>query len=181
LEVKQSLDYFILDKAMEKLVTCHRLFRPSTEAGRIIGNRKLDDCPHNTTNPLYSAIIATDLRPGISMDDLVNRFFAVSKTLKRKELVRALCVLGYGTVLWGFASDDREIKPALFMHDLDKSLVPGYLRSRDKESVFYILMTNLLTHLYNSVLGAEDIAVANGNRENRISVPEDPEICLDPD
>lgn len=180
IEVKQSLDFPILDRAMEKLVTCHRLYRPSTEAGRIIENRKLDDCPHNTTNPLYSAIIATNLRPSISMDDLVSRFFEISKTLKRKELVRSLCVLGHGTLLWGFKNEDWEIKPALFMRDIDKPLIPVYSRVPENPGAFYPFMTNLLMHLYHSVLGAEDIAVAYGSQK-AIAVPTNPEIKLNPD
>jgi hypothetical protein len=180
-EVKQSLDFSTLDKAMEKLVTCHRLYRPATEAGRIIENRRFGDCLHNTTNPLYSAIVVTDVRSGTSMDDLVNRFFSISETLKRKELVRALCVLGHGTVRWGFRSDYGEIKPALFMNDLYEPLIPAYSRDSDSESVFYSFMTDLFSHLYHSVLGAEDIAVAYGSKEGGISIPTDPEVRLDPD
>jgi hypothetical protein len=182
IEVKQSLDYSIPDNAMEKLVTCHRLYRPATQAGRIVENRRLDDCSHCTTNPLYSAIIATDLRSGISMENLVNRFFAISKTLKRKELVRSICVLGHGTMFWGFKNDDWEYKPALFMHDTDKPLVPAYSRVPETPSAFYPFMNNLLMHLYHSVLGAEDIAVAyGGHKESGIAVPTNPEVKLNPD
>lgn len=180
LEVKQTIDYAILDKAMEKLVICHRLHRPPTEATRIVENRKLDDCPHSTTNPLYSAIIALDLRPGIVMDDLVNRFFAISQMLKRKEVIRALCVLGQGTVLWGVRTDN-EVKPALFMHDLDKPIIPVYDRVISTDSVFFTFVSNLLLHLYHSVLGAEDIAAFYGKSDGIMGIPKDPNLRLDPD
>lgn len=181
LEVKQALDYNSLDEAMEKLVICHRLYRPSTEKDRLIENRTFSECPHGTTNPLFSAIIATDLRPGVSMDSLVNRFFAISKTLKRKELVRGLCVLGKGTVLWGFNNDGREIKPALFMRDLDKPLVPVYVRTENGDSAFYHLIVHLFTHLYHSVLAAEDIVAVYGQMSPNIKIPADASVKLEPD
>jgi len=181
LEVKQTLNYNTLDAAMEKLVKCHRLYRPSTEAGRIVENRKLNDCPHKTTNPLFSAIIAPNIEPGISIESLIDRFFAISKTLKRKELVRAICVLGQGTVSWGFRESPTSIKPALFMSDLDVPIVPVYYRAAEGRCAFYQLAVILLTHLYNTILGAEDIHAHYGSKDLSISSPADPAIRLDPD
>ncbi len=71
---------------------------------------------------------------------------------------------------------------SLFMHDLDKPLIPVFSRVPDIPSAFYPFMTNLLTHLYNSVLGAEDIAVAYGGQmANKIAYPTNPEVRLNPD
>src|SRR5205085_7715913 len=64
-EVKQTLDFKTLDDAMKKLVTCHRLNRPQTYAKRLTENRESVSCIHGLTNPLYSFILATDLRGDI--------------------------------------------------------------------------------------------------------------------
>src|SRR5258708_36165847 len=97
IEVKQTLTYEALDEAMEKLVKCHRLYRPPTRINRVTEN--CEQYLHtletdSVRNTLYSAIVATGLGHGISMEDIVNRFFAISKALKRQELVRSICILG---------------------------------------------------------------------------------------
>ena len=112
-EVKQTLDFRSLDQAMEKLVVCHRLRQPRTCANRIVENRESSSCVHGLSNPLYSAIIATDLREGIELKSLIDRFFDINRALKRLEVVRALCVLGRGAVTWGFRDQHGEGRPAL--------------------------------------------------------------------
>jgi hypothetical protein len=181
-EVKQSMDFNILDQAMEKLVICHRLHRPQTNANRLIENRDLDDCIHGLTNPLYSAIIATSLKDGIELDEIVDRFFLINTKLRRLEVVRALCVLGYGTVTWGFAYDAVERRPTKFMReDIFAPIFPAYHKVPDIPSALYAFMTDLLLHLYHSVLAAEDIAVAYGPKEFAAKFPTSPEIVLPPE
>jgi hypothetical protein len=182
LEVKQTINYKTLDKAMQKLVTCHRLHRPPTEKGRIVENRREGNCLHCPTNPLFSAIIATDMSSNVTMDELVNRFYAINKTLKRKEVVRALCVLGHGTVSWGYRESDSSIKSASFMSDLEIPIIPVFYKVMSKEDcAFYQLMVILLAHLYASILGAEDIPAHYGTKNNHTLGPQDENIRLDPD
>lgn len=180
-EIKQAIDFKVLDEAMEKLVTCHRLYRPPTYANRLVENRDYDACFHGLTNPLYSAIIAVFLKDHIEMDELVERFFSINRALKRLEVVRALCVLGHGTVTWGFRCE-TEFKPALFMRDdLFAPIFPVYHKCPKTESALYSLLTDLLLHLYNSVLGAEDVAVAYGPEAFSPLFPKTPDIALQPD
>ena len=143
LEIKQTINYKTLDKAMQKLVMCHRLYRPPTEKGRIVENRREGNCLHHPTNPLFSAIIATDIGPNVTMEDLVNRFFTINKTLKRNEVVRALCALGHGTVSWGFRENKTSIKPASFMNDLNLPIVPVFYEalSKDKCAFYFVPCT----------------------------------------
>ncbi|MFY0567723.1 DUF6602 domain-containing protein [Archangium lansingense] len=182
-EVKQTVDFNVLDQAMEKLVSCHRLVRPATFANRLVENRDEDECFHGLTNPLYSAIIATDLRKGVRIDELVERFFYINKSLKRLEVVRALCVLGHGTVTWAFVDDSEEFRPALFMReDVFRPIYPAYSRCETKRSsALYHLVFDLSLHLYHSVLGAEDIVVSYGEFADPIKGPSKVEISLSPD
>ena len=76
IEVKQTLTYETLDAAMEKLVTCHRLYRPTTPSNRATENCTIE-LPHNSNdvfNPLLSAIVATCLGTEVSMDDILQDF-----------------------------------------------------------------------------------------------------------
>lgn len=183
-EVKQTMDYRSLDEAMEKLVTCHRLYRPPTFAYRLVENRESNACIHGLTNPLYSFVIATDLKRGLDLDKVVERFFFINKTLERNEVVRALCVLGHGTITWGIRDEaKRETKPALFMlEDLYEPIIPVYHRMPKVESALYALIADLLLHLYQSVLAPEDIAPGYGPMaQESVSVPTSPEIALPPD
>lgn len=144
-EVKQTLDFHSFDQAMEKLVTCHRLRRPRTYANRTVENREGSSCIHGLSNPLYSAIIATDLKKGIELKSLIDRFFDINRTLKRLEVVRALCVLGRGAVTWGFRDEHGEARPALFMlEDLYLPIFPVCHRMPLAESALYRLAADLL-------------------------------------
>jgi len=181
-EVKQTLDFKTLDKAMEKLVICHRLHRPHTYANRLVENRENSQCIHGLSNPLYSMIIATDLKEGIELDRLVERFFDINKTLERLEVIHGLCVLGHGTVTWGFRDNDGELRQALFMmEDLYLPIFPIYYKVPTIGSAFYPLMADLLSHLYHSVLAPEDVAAVYGNPIPPISIPNSPDIVLKPD
>lgn len=181
-EIKQSLNYASLDDALKKLIICHRLKRPSTNFNRLIENRQQEPTVPGTSNPLYSFVIAAGLNNDISFEDLINRFFDINKGLKRMELVRALCVLGHGTVTWCYKQPDTgEIKPALFMgEDLGHSLFPGYQPSVDTSSSLFSLISNLMLHLYHSVLAPEDLATWYGVENRKIKVPESLEILVKP-
>jgi hypothetical protein len=181
-EVKQSINYQILDEAMEKLVVCHRLERPQTHANRLVENCDLDSCFHGLKNPLYTAVIAISLKDGIDIDKLVERFFDINKTLKRLEVVRCLCVLDKGTVTWQFIDLEGESKPTLFMRDdIFAPIFPAYHKVPKTPSALYSFLSDLLLHLYQSVLAAEDIAIAYGPREFTVMRPTSQEIVLDPD
>ena len=180
-EVKSSLDFKSLDDAMGKLVTCHRLHRPVTQSDRIVENRRVDGCPHSVLNPLYSAVVAIGLTPNIGFEDLINRFFAINKTLKRHEVVRALCVFGSGTVTWGLRNErTKQADSAIFHSDYAEPLIPVFSRSEVVGSTFHVLVVDLLLQLYHSILSPEDLAVKYGLNNHRISVPNDKTTYLPP-
>jgi hypothetical protein len=182
-EVKQTLTQATLDAAMEKLVTTHRLHRPRTHRARTVENRSSDSCRHGLSNPLYSFVLATGVGEGTTFQSLIERFFDINKQLRRLEVIRALCVLGHGCVIWGF-KDQSEIRPALFMlEDLYLPIVPSYFDSSHAGSALYVLVENLALHLYHSVLAPEDLVTMYGrvNREGDSIVPASDEIRLDPD
>jgi hypothetical protein len=181
-EVKQSIDFQILDEAMKKLVTIHRLYRPPTNANRVVENWEYDGCFHGLKNPLYSAVIATSLSEKIELDNLVERFFDINKTLKRQEVIRCLCVLDRGTLTWSFVDLEGEFRPALFMRDdLFHPIIPVYHKVPKSPSALYSFVSDLLLHLYQSVLAAEDVAFAYGPKELELLRPTSSEISLQPD
>ena len=145
-EVKQTLSYQTLDVAAEKLVKCHRLRRPQTYAHRVVENRETSPCPHGLTNPLYSFIIGIGLADGVSIDDLINRFFDLNASLKRLEVVRCLCVLNEGTVVWAFQNPATdELAPAAFRDaDLYEPIFPCLVRMDKHGSALYSMVENLL-------------------------------------
>jgi hypothetical protein len=182
-EIKQTLNFTTPDKAMKKLVICQRLERPGTGRTRITENRKLDGCMHDQTNPLYTFIIATDIEKNLSTDDIFQRFFNINKTLKRKEVVRALCVLQDSTFLWSYYDEShREWKPARFYGaDLTKPILPAKCSiEKEVKSSFYFFMIDLLANLYNTILGAEDIAGAYGEYYDRFQRPPIEKYLLQP-
>lgn len=169
-EIKQTLTYKSLDKALEKLVVAHRLYRPPTSASRIAENRELSSCRCGLTNPLYSFIIATQLGNELSFDDVVRRFTEINRGLRRPEVIRALCVLGIGTIQWVFHDDDDIIRPALFMgEDLRKVLHIGFEEAQ-KIPAFYSLLRSLSLHLFQSIIAPEDVASKYGYSNNDIKI-----------
>lgn len=181
-EVKQTVDYRVLDEAMEKLVVCSRLERPQTNANRLVENYDLDGCFHGLKNPLYTVVIATSLKNGIDIDKLVERFFHVNKTLKRLEVVRCLCVIDKGAVTWHFIDLNGNMRPTLFMRDdIFAPIFPAYHKVPKTPSALYAFLSDLLLHLYQSVLAAEDIAAVYGPKEFTSMRPNSPEIVLEPD
>jgi hypothetical protein len=186
-EVKQTLDEATLDDAMKKLVMCHRLERPETYAHRLAENREHDHCVHGLANPLYTFVFAVGLKEGITFEGLINRFFDICRKLRRLDVVRALCVLGHGTVIWGFEDPSdpsgTSTSPALFIEeDLFKAIYPAYFRATEATPASYGLISNLLMHLFHSVLAPEDFASNYGPMAPPTSVPTDrTKIALAPD
>jgi hypothetical protein len=179
-EIKQTLDFNTLDDAMEKLVTLHRLNRPPTNGYRMTENQDGGACFHTLTNPLYSMIIATSLKPGVEVDSIVKRFVSINKTLKRLEIVSALCILGYETVTWGWKFKDL-IGPTIFQKDLYLPLVPVRHNVNTVTSVLYALVADLLLRLNLSILPAEDIANRYGIKEQIAFIPTAADMMLEAD
>jgi hypothetical protein len=177
-EIKQTLSTKTLDEALEKLVKCHRLERPETFAHRLVENREHCNCVHGLSNPLYTFVLSVGLGEGVSFQNLIERFFDVCATLRRLNVVRALCVLGHGTVVWGYEdpldSSGRSSRPALFMEeDLFKPIYPIYNKSPECGTALYSLVQNLSLHLFHSVLAPEDFAVNYGAFNLPIVIPQD--------
>lgn len=182
-EIKQTLSASNLDEAMEKMVKCQRLYRPRTYAHRLVENREGCNCPHGLTNPLFSFILAGGVAAGETFQSLIERFFDISKRLKRLEVCRALCVLGEGTVIWSFLDpeEDHQAKPALFMEaDLYHPIFPIFSEASTRGSFLY-LMQLLELSLFHMVLGPEDLAIAYSVDNFGIKYPKNPNIALPPD
>lgn len=181
IEIKTTLGYKELDQAMEKMVSCHRLSRPATRSGRITENRREDGCIHKTSNPLYSAIVAISLKDNIEMELLINRFFSLCQTLKRREVVRSLCVLGEGCVTWVARNSDGDCVPATFMRDLDYDLVPMFHKPEESVSCLYRFITDLLGSLNQTILAPEEVFPVYSELDWGVSLPSKSEIFLPPD
>jgi hypothetical protein len=174
-EVKQALTFSSLDKAMEKLVRCHRLKRHAVSRNRIAENREQSSCTHEIANPLYSFIVA-----GTSDDvqAMIERFVAVNRNLKRSDVIRALCVLGKGTITWAF-KDETGVRPALFMsEDRKMPIFPAFFPVEDCRSSLFVLVENLMLHLYHSILGPEDVISRYGPKFKGVKIPSDLNIAL---
>lgn len=182
-EIKQQLNYTTLDDAMEKLVVSHRLKRPKTCANRLVENRESTSCLHGLSNPLYSFILATHIPSELTFTDLINRFYDTCRQLNRLEVVRAMCVLGHGTVTWGFRDHGKnEIRPARFMlEDLYQPIIPCFSPSSEGRPALYSLFGDLFLHLFHSVLAPEDLVIAYGGGNTDIKAPISEEIALVPD
>jgi hypothetical protein len=181
-EVKQTLNYDSFDSGMRKLVSCHRLERPRTFANRLVENRDLCSCFHGLTNPLYSVLLATSMDPQIPFEWIANRFYDINRTLDRLHVVRCLCVLGVGTITWGWWDENGNGRSALFMRDdLFHPVFPVYFNASEEQPALYSFIADLLAHLYNSVLRAEDLAYAYGTSTLDAKRPASRSVRLDPD
>jgi hypothetical protein len=181
IEIKSALNFKILDDAVEKLVKCHRLHRPSIHGDRLNENR----CFHRTgppeklVNPLYSAVLATGLDNGIEFDDIANRFFAICKRLNRPEVPHALCVVNEATLTWGVRGNN-EAKPAIFHDDYSKPIFPSVARKSVIGSAFYPFINSLLLSLQHMILSPDDLPTKYGLNKHTISIPTDASIALSP-
>lgn len=176
-EIKQSLDFKSLDDAMEKIVRCKRLYRPSATKGRITENTRIGSCDHEIRNPLFGGVIATRLGKGVKKNDIFTRFVEINRTLPRSDVVNSLCILGTATLLWGFRSEQvneytpqyGNLKRALFMdEDLYCPLMPILCGNKAGGSHFYELVAQLITQLYHTVLAPEDVAFNYGHKDGNI-------------
>lgn len=180
LETKSTLDFKSLDDALAKLVTVHRLHRPTTHGNRLVENRYINPSPdRDVANPLYSEVIATRVASSVTFEELINRFFAICKSLPRVDVVRSLCVIGEGAVTWGIRAAN-EIKTATFGHDYDTPLVPVYHRAQVVGSGFYPLVVDLLQNLNRMILSPEDLGVKYGLGGHGVSAPASGEAILSP-
>jgi hypothetical protein len=117
---------------------------------------------------------------GYNFERLVERFVAINANLKRLEVIRVLCVLGQGCIVWGYHDKDLQFQAAEFMReDLFRPIAPGLLKQRDKPVAWYAFITTLLRHLYSSVLAAE--AIGSYGLELPIAVPDNTRHYIDPD
>jgi hypothetical protein len=187
-EVKQALTTKSLEDAMRKLVTCHRLFRPSSPYDRLVENDYRIACTHYISNPLFSSIIAADLGDGIEMEVMVEKFIRINQTLPRTDVVRSLCVLGHGNVTWGYLPvpeqpyGSPQLGPASFMlDDRFSELIPVFTPAQSDESAFYQLAWQLLDHLFHSVLAPENIALYYGRAITDVKTPTTEGASLPPD
>jgi hypothetical protein len=172
LEVKQTLTRRSLEDAMRKLVTCHRLFRPSSSCDRLVENDQRSACTHYISNPLYSAVLAVGLDSNLSRDKAVEHFIRINQMLPRTDVIRCLCILGQGSVIWAYRQSYTAsgnpfdgMFPAAFMkEDRYSELIPVYGRTGVDDSPFYELTQSLMAHLLSSVLAPENIANHYGHR-----------------
>jgi hypothetical protein len=173
-EVKETLNASTLDQAMKKLVTANRLRRPYTGYSRITENRREASHSQGPSNLLYSAIIATQIGK-VPFEVLIERFFDISKCLRRHELVRALVVLGVGSVTWGTRGAPGTIEIARdFLHE---DLVPGWHKATGGIGALYPFVADMLANLYHAVLPAEDIAAMYAP-SLQVAAPRDSGIVL---
>lgn len=162
-EIKQTLDLNTLDSAMEKLVRCSRLRRAKATGDRVVENRRVQGTSCLISNPLHTAVIATGLAEDVSFGLIEDRFLNINAMLPRLQNVRCLCVLGEACVNWTWLDDGGSYRPAYFQgEDLFHPIVPVLTRYSDGNSTFFPFITDLLLHLYQSILAAEDIAAEYG-------------------
>lgn len=193
IEVKQSIDFEILDDAMEKVITSKRLYRPPLPASRILENLDLTfeianseyEIAHipDIPVPLFTAILAIDLKPGIDMSGLMQRFVAINKKLKRDEVVQVLCVLNAGCVFWGWIDDSSSVA-ALFREDeKDRNLYPTFHFMEDERDPFYPFATLLLKNLFITTLPLHELPMVYGQKQMTIEsfFPNDYDLSLKPD
>lgn len=174
LEIKQSLSEKSLDRAMEKLVQCHRLHRPLVPYDRVVENRQAGYCNHFYSNPLYTAVVAVDVAGKSSFDDLIVRFFQINKQLRRREMVRALVVLNRGYITWAYVDEQGEVRPAWFAsEDQFLPLYPALIPRMPDDSILYPFIQGLSNHLYRCVLGPEDVVSNYGEQDSigKVNIP----------
>ncbi len=85
--------------------------------------------------------------------------------------------------MWTYYDDDlSEWKPARFYgKDIDKSILPIKFSTDEKvKTSFYFFMIDLLSNLFETILGAEDLAVAYGKYHDRIQMPPIDQFLLKP-
>ena len=153
IELKQTIGFSELDKAMEKLVKVSRLTRPSVSYGQITENQNIEslDQEGKVLNPLYTAVVATRLDEGVTFRDLASRFHAINARLARDHIVSELLVLGQGSAWYDVRRPEGNYCDATFMWDRGKPLTCSTF-DREPENVFYYFFGRLSRHLNRSIL-----------------------------
>ena len=173
IELKQTLEFEQLDKAMEKLVTIARLYRPANSYGHITENQHLEflDKKGHTLNPLRTVIMGTRLPEGVTFTELARRFGTINSYLNRDEMIKMLCVLGHGVASYEVKTGEATYRDATFMWDRSEDL---YLSSETSKPdwVFYRFYVALSVHLYRSVLSTGDIGASYGEITRQFEVHE---------
>jgi hypothetical protein len=119
---------------------------------------------------------------------VVEHFIRINQLLPRTDVVHALCILGHGVIRWAYRPDPAGVQtgtsnlaPATFMtEDRYRELIPVYGRTDVDDSPLYELMTGLFSHLLNSVLAPEGVAVHYG-LSTSVRVPSSSGATLPPD
>ena len=160
-EIKQSLGFRELDKAMRKMVQLSRLYRPENPYGHITENQHLVqfDKEGSILNPLYTTVFGTRLRSECTFDDIVSRFATINARLSREQMVKMLCVLGHGAAWYSVASGNPY--NATYMTDRQEHLILQ-IDHQEPDNVFYRFYVEWLGHLTRSVLGLGDFSSAYG-------------------
>lgn len=182
IEVKQSLNAKVLDSAMEKLISVSRLQRDAASE-RIVENHPVYLNENLSMQPLFTAVLATDLSPGADLEDLVHRFVAINGQVKRREVATALCVLGHGFVTWSIRPEGATPRWAFFRGDEKaEHLSPTLLKTTPEsaESAFYELFTLALGYMSTMVLPVDEIAVKYGSPQ-QVMTPETGAYDMHPD
>ena len=171
IELKQTLNFEQIDKCMEKLVTISRLDRPINEYGHITENQHLKflDKAGQTTNPLFTIIMATRLSEGLTFEEIALRFGQINSYLSRDEMVNMLCVLDNGLASYEVKTGDTTYVNATFMWDKNEHL---FLSIEDSapETIFYRFFVLLCGHLNRSVLNLRDIVAKYGDVDRSFNV-----------
>lgn len=177
-EVKQTLGYRNFDDAMKKLVVCNRLERRRAAADRITENWTCKHCPHGMRNPLYTFLVAGRLEKGLKIEDFANRFYDINRSLKRTEVVRSLCVLETGTILWFFRdpSNEFQVRQADFVRDdLFHPIFPVFIPN-SSQSPFHSMIFNIMTALHKVTLATEFASHLYSGDSVDFKIPKSPEI-----
>lgn len=178
IEVKQTLDLQVLDKAIEKLVVCRRLTRPRIPATQISENVDLGVAINNLSQqitisapvthqiPMFSATLAINLGKGTSVDDIKQRFIKLNKSLKRNEVIQVVCILQEFCLSWIWFSNIGPITPTFGPLDETRTLYPWMQRKSDERNPFFVFVTLLLNYLHHTILPVADIPFAYGPQSN---------------
>lgn len=161
-EIKQTLGFNALDKAMEKMVKVARLDRPENPYGHITENQHLEyhDRPGQILNPLHTSVFAIRLEDGVCFEDVARRFGAINAMLNRNHMVKMLCVLDAGTA-W-YSVESGEPLNADYMRDRHADLILQ-VNSGEPNNAFYRWYTLVGAHLTRSVLALQGLSHSYGS------------------
>ena len=166
IEVKQTLGFQELDKAMEKLVQISRLNRPNNPYRHITENQHISDFDKagQILNPLHTTVLGTKIKSGLSFKDIAFRFGEINSCLNRSEMVTALCLLDQGVAFYLAKEDTSHHVNASYMWDRQEPLVMGIYEQ--PANAFHILFIHLSGHLTRSVLNIHNLNRGYGNSQS---------------